>query len=402
MNHARPASSPRDTLGNAGGCSRGRSVSPIASAILSAMLAFAVVPPHAVAQSTPTEGAPQKRSRGRWLPVPIVITEPAIGNGLGASLVYIHPRNAPDREVANLATARSVPTISGGQKRPPDVTAVVAAYTDNDTWLVGGGHSASWRADRVRYAGGLAWANVNATYYLLDRPIDFNIEGAILYQDVRVRVGSSRLFLGGKLSALTSAAEFKLNVGGDVVLPIGLGDSANVGVAAEAVYDRRDTTLTPNRGQLINLDVWRYDESFGGDYGYWTAKLKVHSFHQLSADLVLGLRFEASAASGDPPFWGYPWITLRGVPAMRYQNQRVGVVETELKWNVLRRWAAVGFIGDGWTGGDLARFEDEGNIVAGGVGARYLFDTDLGLWIGVDCARGPEDDVWYIQVGHAW
>ena len=39
---------------------------------------------------------------------------------------------------------------------------------------------------------------------------------------------------------------------------------------------------------------------------------------------------------------------------------------------------------------------------AGGLGVRYLFAADLGLWIGADLARGPEDDVFYIQVGHAW
>ena len=27
---------------------------------------------------------------------------------------------------------------------------------------------------------------------------------------------------------------------------------------------------------------------------------------------------------------------------------------------------------------------------------------DLGLWVGVDVARGPEEYVGYIQVGHAW
>jgi hypothetical protein len=35
-------------------------------------------------------------------------------------------------------------------------------------------------------------------------------------------------------------------------------------------------------------------------------------------------------------------------------------------------------------------------------GVRYLFADDLGLWIGADLSRGPEEGVWCIQVGHAW
>ncbi len=41
------------------------------------------------------------------------------------------------------------------------------------------------------------------------------------------------------------------------------------------------------------------------------------------------------------------------------------------------------------------------NIFAGGAGTRYLLMRDLGLWLGVDIARGPEDWYGYITVGQA-
>jgi hypothetical protein len=175
-----------------------------------------------------------------------------------------------------------------------------------------------------------------------------------------------------------------------------------VGLAVQGFFDSRDTTFTPNRGRFVRFDLWRHDTSLGGDFDYWKAGLKALSFHPLSRDTVLGLRLEGAAASGDPPFWGYPWITLRGIPAMRYQDERVLTAEAELRWNVLPRWAVVGFFGGGATGGDLAQFESQQHVYAGGAGVRFLFAADLGLWVGADIARGPEDDVWYIQVGHAW
>jgi hypothetical protein len=122
----------------------------------------------------------------------------------------------------------------------------------------------------------------------------------------------------------------------------------------------------------------------------------------LSNRFVLGLRLELDAASGDPPLWGYPWISLRGVPGLRYQNERVAVAETELRWNILSRWAILGFVGTGSTRGDLLRYEDVSGIVAGGIGGRFLFRPEDHLWVGIDVARGPEDTYGYIQVGHAW
>jgi hypothetical protein len=347
----------------------------------------------------------QETGGGWWtniLPIPLFITEPAIGYGLGAALTYIHPREDQGLEPTEFATPQSAGRTASGEQRPPDMTAVAAGYTDKDTWLVGGGHSASWREDRIRYAGGLAWANINATYYVRDDPLDFNIEGVLLYQDVKFRIGSSRFFIGGKLLALGTENTFDLDLGEGDPVPIGLGDTNDIGLAIQGNFDRRDNTFTPNRGQLITLDVWRYDESFGGDFNYWKGDLKALSFHQLGSDFVLGLRLELAAASGDPPFWGYPWITLRGIPAMRYQNELVGVGEVELRWNFARRWAVVGFFGEGGTDGDNPVFETANDIRAGGVGARYLFKEDLGLWVGGDFAVGPEDEVVYIQVGHAW
>ena len=134
-----------------------------------------------------------------------------------------------------------------------------------------------------------------------------------------------------------------------------------------------------------------------------------------SGDFMLGGRFsymnadgglkeisDVNAVDGDPPLWSYPWITLRGVPALRYQNELAGVLEAELRWNIFTRWAVVAFAGVGATRGDTLIYDDESSIVAGGIGGRYLFRPEDSLWVGVDIAKGPEDAYAYIQVGHAW
>ena len=77
-----------------------------------------------------------------FLPVPIIITEPAVGLGGGFALAYFHKRKGEQGDRPK-------------GLRPP-VSLPAGAYTSNDTWLAGGGHQASYTEDRWRYLGALA------------------------------------------------------------------------------------------------------------------------------------------------------------------------------------------------------------------------------------------------------
>ena len=265
---------------------------------------------------------------------------------------------------------------------------------------MGGGHSSSWKKDTIRYSGVIAYAEIFSKIYRLDIPIKFDLKGGLLYQDIKFRISDSPFFLGAKLSALSAKSQLKL--GENRNREPGEGDITDVGLALQAVYETRDNVMTPNQGQLLQLDAWRYDDAIGGDFDYWKLGLKFTSFHQLHEKFVLGWRVDFDAVDGRPPFWGYPWVTLRGIPALRYQNERTGVVEVEARYNFAKRWGAVAFIGTGATGGDIPIFETQDDIYAGGVGGRYLFKPDEHLWVGIDVAQGPEKTYFYIQVGQAW
>lgn len=348
-----------------------------------------------------------KKPRGRFLPIPIFLTEPAFGYGLGVALGYIHPTkdDTEKQEESSLHTLGSVSAERSGQKPPPTITGVGFGYTNTDTWGAAVGHSTSWRKDTIRYAGGLAYADVKSTYYTpLDRSLDFNLIGFGLYQDLKFRLGNSGFFLGGKLLLLETDSQFDITLGEDT--EIGADDilASNVGVAASATYDGRDNVFTPNSGQLLQFDIWRFDDALGGDYDYWLSKLKLLSFYQLHPRFVLGLRVEVSALDGSAPFYAYPYVSMRGIPALRYQGKRVGVIEVEGRWNILPRWAIVGFAGAGAVSShEILGFKIlKDDIFAGGAGVRYFLMRDLGLWLGIDVARGPEEWYGYITVGQAW
>jgi hypothetical protein len=74
------------------------------------------------------------------LPVPIIVTEPAIGFGGGAALLWFHKSKRDEAR----AEAGEVLGL------PPSVTAIVGLATENGTWAAGAGHFASLLDDRLR------------------------------------------------------------------------------------------------------------------------------------------------------------------------------------------------------------------------------------------------------------
>jgi hypothetical protein len=352
------------------------------------------------------DNAQKKGNQGpSIIPIPIFITEPAIGYGLGAAIGYFHPRkgdDGPAHESASPAFTTGTPpgrTGKGKQQRPPTITGVAAAYTENGTWAAGIGHSASWRKDTIRYVGYVAWANIESTFYFGNVSTGFSLEGGLIGQEIKFRVGDSPFMLGAKWSYVDATGRFK--IGEDRPIQFPENSVADSGLAFQALWDTRDNTMTPDRGQLFQILTWRYDEAIGGDYNYWKVGLKLNSFHRFN-DFVLGLRLDADGVSGDPPLWGYPWITLRGIPALRFQNEKAGVIEAELRWKVFEKWAVLGFVGTGATRGNTILYKDVSGVTAGGVGGRWLFRPEDKLWVGVDIADGTEKTYLYIQVGHAW
>jgi len=333
-------------------------------------------------------------SRGGFLPVPIVVTEPAVGAGLGVAPVFFHGglagKPAPGHPERML---------------PPSISAAAAVYTANGTWLAGGGHFGSWKQDTIRYTGLAGLVNLNIDFYAADKPVSFNIDGVFVLQDAKFRLGGSNFFVGGRWIFFDSRSKIDRPEGGAPEFPeIGEDglDSTNSGLGVVAYYDGRDNIFTPNTGQMAAVNLLRYDQAIGGDFDYWYLLAQALSYHRLHDRFVLGLRFKGEAVDGRAPFYGYPFVQLRGIPVMRYQGRRVLNLEVEGRWRVYKRWSLVGFVGKGFTDSDIPRFETEDDIRTVGAGFRYLIARKLKLHVGLDAAMGPEQTSVYLIVGNAW
>ena len=339
----------------------------------------------------------------RIIPIPVVITEPAIGEGLGLALGYFHPDRESSYVPKRVESTDVVRDVSIARDAPPTITGVVAAATTNGTWAVGGGHIDSFRNDTIRFLGYGGYANVVSELYLFGQPFEFELTGMLLESEVKFRINESNWFLGASVEFYDANTVFRIDLP-DEKPPIDFlaDDFRDVGLALKVMRETRDDTIFPSDGQLLDITLSRNDDAFGGDYEYTTLKAKFHSFHPFADRWVLGWRVDYSIVDGAPPFYAVPWITLRGIPALRYQGDEVLVGEVEGRYQFNDRWAAVAFGGRGYTSSDFFGIEDGDDIYAFGAGGRFLLLQEHNAWVGIDIARGPEDTYYYIQVGHPW
>lgn len=346
------------------------------------------------------ENGDSKSKWGKFLPLPIFITEPAIGEGLGGALIYFHHEKRDDG--LKVTTGREISNSGRRSKPPPTATAIFGAYTNDDTAAVGIGHSNSFMNDRYRVMGAAADARINSQFFVADTPFAFTLDGDLIFASLKRRLGDSSTFLGITMSFADANVNFKTSLKEFDGISVDDFDFVDVGLAASAIYDTRDNTMMPGSGYVADLTAWRYDQSLGGDFDYSTTRLKGNSYRQLGQKYTLALRLDVSTASGDVPFYNEPYVRLRGIPALRYQGKTAGAVEIEGRRRLSDRWMVSVFAGAGFTDIDQDRTETRDTINTIGVGLRFLAVKEQDAWVGIDIAEGPEDVAWYIQMGNAW
>jgi outer membrane translocation and assembly module TamA len=167
-------------------------------------------------------------------------------------------------------------------------------------------------------------------------------------------------------------------------------------------YDDRDNMFTPRTGTYAEVSAGFCGKIFGGDDEFQRVQLMAMQYFGLEPSLFLGMKGLISANFGDAPFYLYPFIYMRGVPAMRYLGEQVAQAETEMRWQFWKRFSLVGFMGVGYAWTDLEKFQNTQSTLAGGVGFRYELTRKYGIHMGLDLAYGPDEPVIYITVGSAW
>ena len=326
-----------------------------------------------------------------FLPVPIIITEPAIGYGGGASLVYFHDR-------------------VGGQDGKPSVSAFAAGGTENGTWFAGGGHLGIWKDDTIRYIGGLGIGHTEMEYYGLssrqkssDSSIHFSGDFLFFIQDLQFRLGDSNFFAGASYTLFDTENTFELVPDSPIFTPRTPSfPSRSAGLSLILSYDSRNNMFSPKQGLASRIKATSINSLWGSDTDYWALTANAMYYKPLSETWMLGTRVDVKAVDGDVPFYAYPFIDMRGIKVMQYQGKQTLLGELELNWQFHPRWTLVGFGGAGKAYNSGYKETNSDMIISKGGGFRYLIARKLGLQMGIDIAQGPDDTALYIQFGSAW
>jgi len=323
--------------------------------------------------------------------VPLIspITEPAVGYGALVAPIFIQPNDdTPD-----------------GRRVRPNLATIGGFATDGDSKGWFGGWSAAWLDGRLETKFVALGANLNLDFYgaglavgpgLQSIGYELDMTGGMV--EARYRINDSPWMLGLRYLYGTADSTFRFQ------LPNGVRSTElNSTLGAPSLiasYDSRDTIFTPSTGSLFEAVATFHDPFFGADATHQRVDLVGLHFRPLSDQLTLGIKGEVTATAGDTPFYALPYVSLRGVPAQRYQGKTAASIEAEVRWQLWNRFSLVGFAGVGSAGESLLQLDEA--VVAGGAGFRYELARRHQLHMGIDFGFSEEDNAIYVIFGSAW
>ncbi len=324
-----------------------------------------------------------------FLPIPSIVTEPAVGYGIAGGLLFFH-------------------SSFSDKKGPPSISGVGGAYTENGTWAAGLFHAGFWKDDNIRYVGAFFRVNSNVDFYgsgglgIIENPsVQLNMDAWLLLQQLKFRIAESNFFIGGRYFLFDTDNTFKIPI--NIPEFNGIEFSSTLSeVSAILNYESRNNVFTPTKGLYVEISGTYSDKWMAGAGQYGRLGNVLLGFIPIEKRFNLGLRFESIHTLGNVPFWARPIVSMRGVPAMKYQGKHVSLIEMELSYNVYNRWFINTFAGVGNAYADMGSFNKGKTVKTIGTGFRYEIARLFGVRMGADFAWSQDDFAFYIMFGHAW
>jgi hypothetical protein len=327
-----------------------------------------------------------------FIPVVMPITEPAVGYGAVGALVFI------DRKVPG----------EGQRFVRPNVMAVGGLGTENGTDGLFAVHLGTWMEGRFRTLAAVADMDVNLDFFGLGggrvqgSGVAYTISARGGVAGGNYRLGDSPFWIGLRYIQANTSVTGEVTQSGLPGVTASDFDLRLAALTPSLTLDMRDNFFTPTRGWYVDLSVPVFREAFGGDRDFETAALTAIHYRPLSQSLFLSARATGKGSSDGTPFYLRPFVSLRGVQALRYQGEQAAELEAEARWQFHPRFSMTVFGGAGTARSDIAGQDRDKSVAAGGAGFRYLIARKHGLHMGIDVAFGPDNPIVYVVFGNAW
>ena len=325
-------------------------------------------------------------NKGQWVPVPLVVSNPTVGTGLQAVLMYLHPQKPGSTHNTT--------------------TGIVGMYTNTDSWFTGLFHDDYWNNDTIRFSGFIGTGEFNLDFYGIgeggiigDNPIpyEFDMTVAVLKPQVRIP-GTDNWFAGLQYLILDSSTVLRTSS----VIPGAPDITGNVktaGLGVLATYDSRNNNYYPTAGQWFEAKWLDYSETWGGDNAYDKATVFINHYQPVLDNVTLALRSRLESSRGDVPFFDLPVLHMSGFSRDRYRDQHTISFHAEGRYKFKPRWGVIGFYEFGWFNDDFSQLFTGRRITSYGAGLRWQVAEQQQMHLGIDAAFSTDDNAIYIQIG---
>jgi hypothetical protein len=330
-----------------------------------------------------------------FFPIPVVITEPAVGYGGGAALLFFKPQVDENG--------------NRDKSKKPDTFALIGAGTETKSWFGGGAYQLYFKDDKIRYSGfgmkgefNLKWYG-NNTLFPNNEFFNYKVKTKGLNQKLDFRLPDSNFFLGASYMSFSNETSFGRSLP-ESIRPDDL-DLKNAFITPTLTYDDRESTFTTDKGLYSSFKFEIHHDTIGSTVNYNQFNLFIANYMPMNKGKTVFGTFISTKniVGGSAPFYAKPNVMLRGVPVTKYLGDYSFSTELELRHDLDSRWSLLGFLGGGSVYNEFNNFFRTTSVLSYGGGFRYLIARLLKARTGVDIASSEDGDVSvYLQFGSAW
>jgi outer membrane protein assembly factor BamA len=327
-----------------------------------------------------------------FVAMPIPLSNPAIGTGLGvAALAIYQPRGS----------ARPWTTGMGG------------LYTDTKSWGVAAFQKAYIGGDKYRVTAGAGTGVFNVDFYGIGSDAGSDGRSIELEQKVSGAVVEVLSRLRQHVHAGLRYRYIKMNSTFDTTSllpqlqlpPIELQSQVSqLGLSGE--FDSRDSEYNPRSGVYANGQWLVSDDALGSDFDYPRLTGAVNGYHSVNDKTVLAWRGSMCRSGNGAPFYdlcNYGQSNdLRGYTSGQYRDRAMFAVQAEVRRKIYGRFGAVAFVGVGEVSDEFSKMNTKDLLPAAGIGARFEASTKYHLNVSIDYAVGDGSSALYFYVGEAF
>ena len=171
-------------------------------------------------------------------------------------------------------------------------------------------------------------------------------------------------------------------------------------------WDSRDNTFASFSGGFYQLTTLLYRRAFGSSFSYDDVQIDARKFFEVFPSQVLAIQCAAEVISGTAPFqnlarYGGASI-LRGYFEGQYRDNTSIALQAEYRFPVWWKFGAVAFGGIGQVANRLTQWRAAEFKFAGGVGLRFVVNSDDRVALRLDAGYAENSSGLYITATEAF